>query len=47
MTDPTNVQLLVLERVDPSRHMCRYYVLSISPTLFGDIALTREWAGSV
>jgi predicted DNA-binding WGR domain protein len=25
--------------------MARYYVLSIEPTLFGDIALVRHWGG--
>ena len=34
---------IVLERVDPSQNMARYYVLSIEPTLFGDSALVREW----
>jgi predicted DNA-binding WGR domain protein len=40
---PDQVQLLVLERVDPARNMARYYVLSVEPTLFGDTALVREW----
>ena len=48
MTDADDVtghklQMLVLERRDPSRNMARYYVLSIEPTLFGDTALSREW----
>ena len=37
------VQLLVLERVDPARNIARYYVLSVEPTLFHDVALVREW----
>ena len=37
------LQLLVLERVDPARSMNRYYVLSVTPSLFGDTALVREW----
>jgi predicted DNA-binding WGR domain protein len=37
------VQLVVLDRVDERRNMARYYVLSIEPTLFDDIALVREW----
>ncbi|TQI65227.1 putative DNA-binding WGR domain protein [Bosea sp. AK1] len=34
---------ILLERIDPSQNMARYYVLSIEPTLFGDSALVREW----
>lgn len=34
---------ILLERIDPSQNMARYYVLSIEPTLFGDSALIREW----
>jgi predicted DNA-binding WGR domain protein len=34
---------LYIERRDPARNMARYYVLSIRPTLFGDIQLTRRW----
>jgi predicted DNA-binding WGR domain protein len=37
------LQMLVLERRDPSRNMARYYVLAIEPTLFGEMALVREW----
>lgn len=37
------VQLLVLDRVNESRNMARYYVLSVEPTLLGDAALVREW----
>jgi predicted DNA-binding WGR domain protein len=37
------LQMLVLERRDPSRNVARYYVLAIEPTLFGDAALSREW----
>ena len=33
---------ILLERIDPSQNMARYYVLSIEPTLFGDSALVRE-----
>lgn len=39
----SNVQLLVLERIDETRNMSRYYVLSIEPTLFGDTGLIRQW----
>lgn len=37
------VQLLVLERRDQAQNMARFYVLTIEPTLFGDVALVREW----
>jgi predicted DNA-binding WGR domain protein len=37
------LQLLVLERRDESLNMARYYVLSIEPTLFREVALVREW----
>ncbi len=37
------LQMLVLERIDPSCNMARFYVLAIEPTLFGDAALVREW----
>ena len=43
MPDPCRLQLLVLERVDPAQNMARFYVLSIEPTLFDDVALAREW----
>jgi predicted DNA-binding WGR domain protein len=34
---------LILERRDPARNMARFYVLSIQPTLFGDVAVQRAW----
>jgi len=34
---------LYIERRDAKRGMARFYALSISPTLFGDIQLTRRW----
>jgi predicted DNA-binding WGR domain protein len=34
---------IVLERVDPSRNIARYYVLSIEPTLFAKHTLIRRW----
>jgi predicted DNA-binding WGR domain protein len=37
------VQLLVLDRVDQTQNMARYYVLSIEPTLFEEASLVREW----
>ena len=41
--NPTLLQVLVLERVDHARNMARFYVLSIEPTLFEDLALVRRW----
>lgn len=32
-----------LERVDPARNMARFYVITATPTLFGEWALIREW----
>jgi predicted DNA-binding WGR domain protein len=48
MTDTGDIaahklQMLVLERRDPSCNMARFYVLAIESTLFGDAALVREW----
>jgi len=32
-----------LHRIEPARNMARYYRISSSPSLFGDICLVREW----
>ena len=40
MSDPLP---LCLRRLDPSRNMARFYVLSLQPTLFGDASLVRHW----
>jgi predicted DNA-binding WGR domain protein len=37
------IQYLVLDRRDPGANMARFYVLSIEASLFGDVALIREW----
>jgi predicted DNA-binding WGR domain protein len=37
------IQYLVLDRRDPDVNMARFYVLSIEASLFGDVALIREW----
>lgn len=34
---------LHLRRIDPTRNMRRFYVLSIQPTLFGGASLVRNW----
>lgn len=41
MSEMLNV--LVLERRDPSQNVSRFYVLRIEPSLFGDPTLVREW----
>jgi predicted DNA-binding WGR domain protein len=37
------IQYLVLDRLEASCNMARYYVLAIEPSLFGDATLIREW----
>lgn len=34
---------LYIERRDSTKNMARYYVMEISPTLFGETCLTRSW----
>lgn len=34
---------LYCERIDHTRNMARYYMLSIQPTLFGESAVMRSW----
>ena len=41
--DAPRLQMLVLDRSDSAQNMARFYVLAIEPTLFGDVALVREW----
>jgi len=40
---PDVLNVLVLERVDRTKNMARYYVLSVEPTLFAESALVRRW----
>ena len=35
--------MLVLKRVDRTKNMARYYVLSVEPTLFAESSLVRRW----
>jgi hypothetical protein len=44
--DPDVLNVLALERVDRTKNMARYYVLSVEPTLFAESSLVRRWAGS-
>ncbi|TPK72104.1 WGR domain-containing protein [Mesorhizobium sp. B2-3-3] len=32
-----------LRRTDAARNMARYYVLSLQPTLFGEVSVVRQW----
>ena len=41
--DDRECSYLRLERRDQKRHMARFYVLHIAPTLFGGWDLIREW----
>ena len=34
---------MLLHRIDTAANMRRFYALSIEPTLFGEMALVREW----
>jgi predicted DNA-binding WGR domain protein len=34
---------LHIQRIDATRNMARYYRLEIEPTLFGNIAVVRNW----
>lgn len=34
---------LYLRRIDATRNMRRFYLLSIQPTLFGGVSLIRNW----
>ena len=33
----------LLHRIDPSRNMARFYLLSLQPTLFGEVSVVRSW----
>ncbi|MGO4572722.1 WGR domain-containing protein [Microvirga sp. 2TAF3] len=39
----SKIQYLVLDRRDPDANMARFYALSLEESLFGDVALIREW----
>jgi predicted DNA-binding WGR domain protein len=32
-----------LHRIDPARHMARFYAMDVQPDLFGCIVLTKQW----
>lgn len=35
--------MIVLTRTDPPRRMHRFYVVEVTPTLFGEWQVMREW----
>jgi predicted DNA-binding WGR domain protein len=35
--------LIILHRIEPERHMRRFYALSLQPDLFGTVSVVREW----
>ncbi len=35
--------IVVLHRIDVSRNMARFYAMHLTPTLFGEIAVVRNW----
>lgn len=36
-------EAVTLRRINPDKNMARFYALSLQPTLFGEVALVREW----
>ena len=40
---PGESSLLALRRIEPSLNMARFYVLTLEPTLFGEVAVMRHW----
>jgi predicted DNA-binding WGR domain protein len=34
-----------LTRIDPTRNIDRFYLVDITPTLFGEWTVLREWGG--
>ena len=34
---------IYIERIDPSKNMARYYVVSLSQSLFNEICVARRW----
>ncbi len=38
---PSNT--VYLRRIDPGRHMARFYALTVDRDLFGQVLLVREW----
>jgi predicted DNA-binding WGR domain protein len=40
---PHNLLACTLRRIDPARHMARFYAMDVQPDLFGCIILTKQW----
>ena len=34
---------ILFRRIDARRNMARFYMLSLEPTLFGEVAVLRRW----
>ena len=34
---------LTLRRIDPARHMARFYAMDVQPDLFGNMMLVKQW----
>lgn len=34
---------ILFRRIDARRNMARFYILSLEPTLFGEVAVLRRW----
>ena len=41
--DQSEMRLAYLEKIDPARKMSRFYAICVTPTLFGQWAVVREW----
>lgn len=35
--------MIILERVNASQNMSRFYAMDLQPSLFGDVLLVRRW----
>jgi predicted DNA-binding WGR domain protein len=42
-SDSAELQVILLERIDPTKNVARYYVLSVEATLLARDTLVRRW----
>lgn len=42
-TPPALLPTYRFRRIDAARNMARFYMLSLEPTLFGEVAVLRHW----
>lgn len=42
-TPPALPKAHYFRRLDATRNMARFYILSLEPTLFGEVAVLRHW----